>query len=166
MTPHMTTVWVGLGSNLGDPKVQLDQAVDALRLLACGPQDTFLVSPYYASKPQGPQDQPDFMNAVVCLQTDLDAQALLEALQSIECRQGKIKRRHWGEREIDLDLLLYGQQTFNFPHLVVPHPFLTQRDFVLLPLLAISPDACLPTGVALSSFVAGLGQTFVYPIIE
>ena len=106
----------------------------------------------------GPQDQPDFVNAVALLHTSLNAMPLLERLQSIEQQQGKIFKRHWGERTIDLDLLLYGGANINTPQLTIPHPQLTQRNFVILPLLEIAPQLCLPNGMKLSEVALGLSS--------
>ncbi|RMG32607.1 MAG: 2-amino-4-hydroxy-6-hydroxymethyldihydropteridine diphosphokinase [Gammaproteobacteria bacterium] len=134
--------YVGVGSNLGDPKQQMTRALQALqhlpdsRLLAC--------SSLYRSAPMGPADQPDYLNAVAMIQTALAPLALLDALQAIEQRQGRVRERRWGPRTIDLDLLLYGDRQIDLPRLQVPHPGIGQRAFVLAPLLEVAGDICIP----------------------
>jgi len=135
-------VYIGLGSNLNEPYQQIKTAIVALDTL---PENSVIVSSgYYSSKPMGPNDQPDFVNAVVKMETALSPQALLLACQQIELQQGRIKTRHWGERSIDLDILLYAQQQLEGDNLSVPHPGICARDFVYLPLLEIAPDIVLP----------------------
>lgn len=131
----MVPTFIGLGSNLSDPEWQLHQALQALRAL---PNSRFLAcSSFYRSKPLGPQDQPDFINAVAALETDLPAQMLLDQLQQIEQQQGRVRKRHWGERTLDLDILLYGRQKREDSRLSLPHPQMGQRSFVMLPLLEL-----------------------------
>ena len=136
--------FVGLGSNLADPATQLARAVAELASLPA----TRLVaqSPFYASQPVGPQDQPDFVNGAVWLRTSLSPHALLDRLQAIEQAHGRVRLRRWGPRTLDLDLLLYGNQTLHDPRLTVPHRELPNRDFVLQPLLDLAPDLTLPDG--------------------
>ena len=146
MTLELThkTAYIGLGSNLEEPVKKLQQS---LALLDSEATQLRAVSTFYVSKPQGPQDQPDYVNAVAKIETQLLPEALLIYLQQIEQQLGKVKKRHWGERCIDLDLLLYGdetpvgfkEQSLNLPHLQLPHPMMTQRDFVLLPLQELAP---------------------------
>lgn len=131
----MVPTFIGLGSNLADPEWQLHQALQALRAL---PNSRFLAcSSFYRSKPLGPQDQPDFINAVAALETNLPAQILLDQLQQIEQQQGRVRKRHWGERTLDLDILLYGRQKREDSRLSLPHPQMGQRSFVMLPLLEL-----------------------------
>lgn len=141
-------VVIGLGSNLNDPRAQVTAALQALRDLP----DTGLIghSDLYGSAPVGPQDQPDYINAVALLETGLDPLALLDALQGLEQAAGRERRRHWGERTLDLDLLLWGEATIRLPRLVVPHPEMTHRAFVLRPLLDRLPDCRLPDGTPLA----------------
>ncbi|WP_417546863.1 2-amino-4-hydroxy-6-hydroxymethyldihydropteridine diphosphokinase [Marinobacter segnicrescens] len=136
--------WIGLGSNLEDPLEQLARAVTGLATLP----DTTLAgqSAFYRSRPVGPQDQPDFINAVVLLETALSPETLLDHLQQLEQAHGRVRLRHWGPRTLDLDLLLYGSETISTPRLTVPHPRLAERDFVLRPMLDIDPEAALPDG--------------------
>lgn len=149
----MTPALIGLGANIEDPARQLQLAVNALDELA----DSTVVacSPVYRSKPMGPQDQPDFLNACVELRTTLSPAALLTALQAIEAAQGRERRRHWGERSIDLDLLLHGRETMNTDSLTLPHPGIIARDFVLRPLIDLMGEhAMLPSGERLGALLA------------
>lgn len=152
-------VAIGLGSNLNRPHEQLDQACLTIQALAdCR---WLCCSDYRVSAPQGPQDQPDFVNAVCLIETALSPTALLQQLQAIEQKQGRVKKRHWGERNIDLDILLYGDVSLDTEQLQIPHPYMTQRDFVLLPLLQVWPEARLPSGEALASFIQNLDERFI-----
>lgn len=136
--------YIGLGSNLEQPAAQLAKAVSELAGL---PKTTLVAqSPFYASRPVGPQDQPDFVNGAVHLRTDLSAHELLDYLQAIEQAHGRERLRHWGPRTLDLDLLLFGQTTLNDARLTVPHAELANRDFVLQPLLDLAPELALPDG--------------------
>lgn len=158
----MVDAFIGIGSNLQNPVDQVKKAISALESL---PDSRLVsVSSLYASKPQGPQDQPDFVNAVARLETGLSASNLLCALQSIEKKQGKVKKRHWGERLIDLDILLYDAVTIDTPELVIPHPELTNRDFVLLPLAELIED--LPIFGRVATLIEALEETFVFPMTE
>lgn len=141
----MTVVaYVGLGSNLQDPTAQLARAVMELARL---PETTLQAqSPFYASRPVGPQDQPDFVNGAVALSTKLPALQLLDHLQAIEQAHGRERKQHWGPRTLDLDILLYGQEAITHERLTVPHPELPNRDFVLQPLLDLAPELALPDG--------------------
>lgn len=148
----MTDAFIGLGSNLGDSVALLNEARAALALL---PQTRLTgISPLYRSAPVGPQDQPDFLNAVARVDTRLDPSSLLVALQQIEQRAGRVRLRHWGERTLDLDILLYGNERIDLPNLQVPHPRLHQRAFVLKPLLDIAAQISLPDGTALAPYCA------------
>lgn len=148
----MTAAYIGLGSNLADPAAQLARALSALASLP----DTRLVaqSPFYRSKPVGPQDQPDFVNGAALLDTRLEPLALLDHLQAIEQAHGRQRLKHWGPRTLDLDLLLYGTHTLQDERLTVPHPELANRDFVLQPLLDLTPDLALPDGRTIASLRA------------
>lgn len=138
----MTAAYIGLGSNQNDPYQQICTAIKSLN----GIPGSRLVntSSIYASKPVGPQDQPDYLNAVAILETGLSAHDLLSALQSIENRQGRKRTRRWGPRNIDLDILLYDDQIINTGELVVPHPEMHRRGFVLVPLVELSPQIKIP----------------------
>lgn len=152
-------IYIGLGSNLSNPEQQVLKALNSLKTLPA----TKLVahSQLYFSRPQGPQDQPDFVNAVALLQTQLNPIELLECLQALEKSQGKVKKRHWGERLIDLDILLYGNQSIQTERLVIPHPFMTERDFVLLPLAEISPNLVLPDHSKIKDLILALPEGFI-----
>ena len=135
-------VYVGVGSNLDDPVKQVLAAKQALQELPETELTRF--STLYASSPMGPQDQPDYVNAVALLKTTLSAHQLLEQLQAIETRQGRVRKQHWGARTLDLDILLYGDQQIDTVDLVIPHAGLTQRAFVLHPLHEIAPELDIP----------------------
>ncbi|MEA3302718.1 MAG: 2-amino-4-hydroxy-6-hydroxymethyldihydropteridine diphosphokinase [Pseudomonadota bacterium] len=138
----MASAYIGLGSNLDNPRQQLKNALAELQLLE---QATLLTaSSLYCSPPMGPADQPDYINAVAQIETMLQPLQLLEALQRIEQAHHRIRKRRWGERTLDLDLLLYDDLELLTPRLQIPHPGITQRAFVLLPLLEIAPQAVIP----------------------
>lgn len=144
----MTTVYIGLGANVDGP---IEQIHIALRTLKALPETQLIrCSSLYGSAPLGPEDQPDYVNAVAELETTLAPLDLLDALQAIEKIQGRIKHRHWGERCIDLDILLYGNETLNSERLNLPHHEMANRSFVVTPLLEIAPDLTLPDGQRLS----------------
>lgn len=144
----MTDAFIGLGSNLKQPAAQLARAVSALATLP----ETVLVaqSPFYASRPVGPQDQPDFVNGAVWLRTSLQPHQLLDKLQSIEQKHGRERLRHWGPRTLDLDILLFGDQVLDDERLTVPHRELPNRDFALQPLLDLKADLTLPDGTPIA----------------
>lgn len=141
-TDKTRIAYIGLGSNLEQPYQQIKNAIIALNNLAGTKVKTD--SGYYKSRPMGPEDQPDYVNAVVELETVIGVIKLLEHCQLIEKQQGRIKTRHWGERTIDLDILLYDDRQIKTQGLCVPHPGICQRDFVYLPLLKIKPDIKIP----------------------
>ena len=139
----MEQVYVGLGSNLADPRAQVERASRAL----AGLPKTRLVqrSRLYRSAPWGRADQPEFVNAVVALQTELTPRELLEALLKIERAAGRARdATRWGPRVLDLDILVFGDRMIDEPGLHVPHPHLHERAFVLLPLAEIAPDLIVP----------------------
>ncbi len=137
----MTTVYIALGSNLDNPLNQLKQAVEKLKKFT-----NFAISPFYGSKPVGPQDQPDYVNAVARFETDLSAEALLDKLQQFEQEQGRVRLRRWGERTLDLDIILYGNEQIQTERLTVPHIEMQNREFVIVPLYDLAPDLVLPSG--------------------
>ena len=134
----MKRCFIGLGSNLGDSQQILKDAVIALADLG-----KVKVSRLYASPPMGPQDQPDYLNAVVELHTELAPLALLDQLQRIENESGRVRLRRWGERTLDLDLLFYADEKIHNERLTVPHIGIAERDFVVLPLLDLATDLTL-----------------------
>ncbi|PAV27544.1 2-amino-4-hydroxy-6-hydroxymethyldihydropteridine diphosphokinase [Tamilnaduibacter salinus] len=126
------------------------QLAGAMAALASLPETHLIAqSPFYASRPVGPQDQPDFVNGAAALETRLSAEALLDRLQSIEQDHARERLEHWGPRTLDLDLLLFGDQCIRTDRLTVPHAELPNRDFVLQPLLDIDRDLTLPDGTAI-----------------
>ncbi len=145
----MIRCYIGLGSNLNDPVAQIRAALLALAAL---PQCRLVASSsLYRSAPVGPQDQPDFINAVALLETELAPEHLLDQLQAQEQQQGRVRKRHWGERTLDLDLLLYGDRVLSTDRLVVPHKELPLRSFVVIPLLEITANLSLPDGTILAN---------------
>ncbi|SUD89813.1 2-amino-4-hydroxy-6-hydroxymethyldihydropteridine diphosphokinase [Psychrobacter phenylpyruvicus] len=133
--------YLGLGGNitneLGSPSQHIHNAIQSLQ---AHPKVTQVkASSLYASKPMGPQDQPDFINAVVEIETTLEPHDLLSLCQQLEQQAQRVRLRHWGERSLDVDVLLYGDEQINSPTLIVPHPGITQRNFVLIPLAELNP---------------------------
>lgn len=126
--------YIGLGSNLGDSQEILKEAIEKLQSLG-----QVRVSKLYQSPPMGPQDQPNYFNAVAELVTELEPLALLDELQRFENESGRVRLRRWGERTLDLDLLLYGQENIQNERLTVPHVGILERDFVVIPLLDLNP---------------------------
>lgn len=155
----MAIVYLGFGSNLQAPRRQLSRA---LRALAKFPQTTLCSqSRIYRSKPVGVRAQPHYLNMVVMLKTTLSPQQLLKHCQTIEQQQKRLRKKIWGARTIDIDILLYGQQIIQLPYLQIPHPQLLHRDFVWMPLLEISPQLCLPNGQALSDCIVKIEPSIV-----
>ncbi|MEM9345997.1 MAG: 2-amino-4-hydroxy-6-hydroxymethyldihydropteridine diphosphokinase [Planctomycetota bacterium] len=141
----MANAYLGLGSNRGDRQAYLDAGIDALRSLP----DTVLasVSPIYETPPMGPQDQGPYFNMAAQLDCKRDPDWLIGELQRIELelgRESREKRRHWGPREIDIDLLLYDDHVKDSSRLTLPHPGMHERWFVLKPLADIAPEAAHP----------------------
>ncbi|WP_208949983.1 2-amino-4-hydroxy-6-hydroxymethyldihydropteridine diphosphokinase [Rahnella sp. ChDrAdgB13] len=146
----MIRVYLALGSNLSRP---LDQVNCALEALAHLPRTRFVaVSPFYRSKPLGPQDQPDYLNAVVSLDTLLPPEELLDCTQAIEQNQGRVRKaERWGPRTLDLDMLCYGDRVIDTERLTVPHYHMKNREFMLYPLADLAPDLVFPDGETLQS---------------
>ncbi len=135
-------VFIALGANIAQPAKQIRRAVALICLL---PQTRLVkTSSFYCTAPVGYADQPDFINAVVELRTSLSAEELLESLLAIESALGRERTIPNGPRTIDLDLILYGEQTIEEKELVVPHPRMHERAFVLIPLTEIAPDVIIP----------------------
>ncbi|WP_159817689.1 2-amino-4-hydroxy-6-hydroxymethyldihydropteridine diphosphokinase [Colwellia sp. 20A7] len=145
MTTPSTIAYIGLGSNLSEPIEQVKNAIKAIENIT---RSTVIsVSSLYLSKPMGPQDQDDYINAVLCLETSLSAIELLDALQTIENEFGRVRKENrWGARILDLDIILFGNQVINSERLIIPHYGMTEREFVLIPLAEISPLLQLPNG--------------------
>lgn len=137
------TAFIGIGANLDDPASQVRRALEALRGLPCS--RLIRASALYRNPPMGPRDQPDYVNAVCALETRLPPEDLLQALQSLEARQGRRREgERWGPRTLDLDILLYGERVQETPYLTLPHPGIAQRAFVLHPLAEIAPELEIP----------------------
>ena len=150
--------YIGIGSNLAQPTQQVENAVSALKAIPA--TQLLCVSPWYGSTPVGgPSEQPDYINGAACLQTRLSPHKLLDALQAIEQQQGRKRHTRWGARTLDLDLLLYGDQTIHDSRLTTPHPRLETRHFVLAPLADIAPTLMLPNGCSVASLLANLGAS-------
>lgn len=139
----LTLCVIGLGGNLDCPAERVSRA---RHRLASSPElQEVAFSSLYRSRPMGPQDQPDYVNAVMALETMLPPLELLDLLQAIEQEEGRVRLgERWGPRTLDLDLLLYGDQQIDHPRLRVPHPGLALREFVLHPLAEILPELIVP----------------------
>ncbi|RKZ70455.1 MAG: 2-amino-4-hydroxy-6-hydroxymethyldihydropteridine diphosphokinase [Gammaproteobacteria bacterium] len=147
----MIKVYIGLGSNLDDPQSQLKKAIIAMEMVPS--TSVAKTSSFYRSKPVGPQDQPNYVNAVVELDTELSASVLLDYLQAIENDQGRERKVKWGARTLDLDILLFGDEIINDDRLQIPHVEMQNRGFVLLPLNEIFPDCIIPGVGSVSSLL-------------
>lgn len=149
--------YIGLGSNLGESKDTLSSALHALNR-----RDdirNMTVSSLYQSKPHGPQDQPDYINAVANFETQLDAEPLLDVLQSIETQYGRVRTgKRWVARTLDLDILLFAEQEINTDRLQVPHPWMKSREFVLYPLFELVPELYFPDGSSLKESLASVSD--------
>ncbi len=157
-TAHWWPAYIGIGSNLESPAEQVRQAIGALRQLP----DSLLVheSGLYRSAPMGPQDQPDFINAVVSLLTQLDAAKLLSGLHDIEEKHGRERNaEQWGPRTLDLDLLAFGNQISDSEKLKLPHPRIAERNFVLLPWNEITPQYRVPGLASVADLAAKVSTT-------
>ena len=146
----MTLAYIAIGSNLASPLEQVNAAVNALAEIS--------VSSFYRTPPLGPQDQPDYLNAAVALETSLAPEALLDHTQRIELQQGRTRKaERWGPRTLDLDIMLFGNEVINTPRLTVPHYDMQNRGFMLWPLFEIAPELRFPDGPALRDVLANLG---------
>lgn len=153
----MTLAYIAIGSNLASPLEQVNAAVQALGEI---PQSRIVaVSSFYRTPPLGPQDQPDYLNAAVVLDTALDAETLLDNTQRIELQQGRVRKaERWGPRTLDLDLMLFGNEIINTERLTVPHYDMKNRGFMLWPLFEIAPELSFPDGITLSSLLNTLSS--------
>lgn len=155
----MALVYIGLGANLDQPQQQLEQALHELAQLPS--VELIAHSSLYHSKPVGPQDQPDYINAAALLETALEPLVLLDALQQLEQDHGRIRKRHWGERTLDLDILLIDDLVIDSERLQVPHPHAKQRSFVLTPLLEINPELTFPDGTVVEQLLTELDNDLI-----
>ena len=153
MTPR-ADIFLGIGGNLGDRRETMRSAVQQVRSVL----DEVRVSSLYESDAWGVTDQPDFLNAVVRGKTSLAPLELLDALQAIENQLGRVREQHWGPRAIDIDILLYGSQKIDEPRLTIPHPYMTQRGFVLRPLADLAAGLTLPDGSLVGELLTTVSQ--------
>lgn len=157
----MALVYIGLGSNLDNP---LAQVCGALEELAEIPQSRLIAnSRLYQSKAIGPE-QDDFINAAALIDTALDPIALLDQLQKIEQHHQRQRFQHWGPRTLDLDILLYDLEVIHLERLIVPHAYLTQRAFVIYPLLDIDPELVLPDGRYIKDCLVNCSGQEIHPL--
>jgi 2-amino-4-hydroxy-6-hydroxymethyldihydropteridine diphosphokinase len=134
----LTRAYLALGSNLGDREELLQQAVDRL---AAHPEITVVaVSPVYETSPVGGPEQPDYLNAVVAVETAASPRRLLAVAQQLEAAAGRVRGARWGPRTLDVDILLVGEERVDEPDLVVPHPRMWERAFVTVPLADLAPS--------------------------
>ncbi|MBU4681847.1 2-amino-4-hydroxy-6-hydroxymethyldihydropteridine diphosphokinase [Cedecea davisae] len=153
----MTLAYIALGSNQASPLEQVSSALDALA--AIPHSRVVATSSFYRTPPLGPQDQPDYLNAAVVLETDLPAEALLDRTQRIELEHGRVrKEERWGPRTLDLDIMLFGSEVIHTERLTVPHYDMKNRAFMLVPLLEIAPDCRFPDGQAVAEILANLSR--------
>lgn len=151
------TAYIGLGSNLSDPRAQVIDAAKAIGDISAS--NVIALSSLYLSKPMGPQDQDDYINAVIALETSLSALELLDALQGIENSAGRVRKdNRWGARILDCDILLYGNESIRNERLTVPHYGMKLREFVLLPLAEIAPSLRLPDGSSISELASEISS--------
>ena len=148
----MTLAYIAIGSNLASPLEQVNAAVQALGEI---PQSRLVqVSAFYRTPPLGPQDQPDYLNAAVVLETSLDAETLLDNTQRIELQQGRQRKaERWGPRTLDLDIMLFGDEVINTDRLTVPHYDMKNRGFMLWPLWEVAPELTFPNGESLQAIL-------------
>ena len=143
---------IALGSNIGDPKENLDLAIALLRETS----EVIAVSNFYVTKPVGFTEQPDFTNAVCIIETELPALELLNMLHGIEKAMGRVRDIKWGPRTIDLDIIQFGSVLSSAEELTLPHPRAHERKFVLEPWYEIDPDAILLTHGKISELLSKL----------
>jgi 2-amino-4-hydroxy-6-hydroxymethyldihydropteridine diphosphokinase len=157
--------YVGLGSNLSGPEAQVRGA--AQRLASLPRSRLVLLSRLFGSRPLGPAGQPDYVNAAAGILTELTAVELLRELQVLEAQAGRpAVRDHWGPRVIDLDLLIFGTEQSTAPDLVLPHPGVVERNFVLYPLADIAPDLEVPGRGRVRELLARVPADGIWPLRE
>ena len=160
----MTRVYLSLGSNMGDRQGYLQKAVKTLNDLP--ETEVKAVSSYYETAAWGLTDQADFLNLALALETKLPAETLLRSCQQIEKDLDRVRHEHWGPRTVDIDILLYGQEIWETEHLKVPHPYMSQRAFVLVPLVEIADDLVDPkTGQAYKNYLSQLDTNDVHKFV-
>ncbi|NIY47998.1 2-amino-4-hydroxy-6-hydroxymethyldihydropteridine diphosphokinase [Cedecea colo] len=153
----MTLAYIALGSNQASP---LEQVASALNAIAAIPHSRVVAtSSFYRTPPLGPQDQPDYLNAAVALETALSPEALLDHTQRIELEQGRVRKaERWGPRTLDLDIMLFGDLILSTPRLTVPHYDMRNRAFMLVPLSEIAPDCTFPDGQRVADVLEKLSR--------
>lgn len=160
----MIQCYIALGSNLENPLQQVCTAVSEIDQMPL--TQRVASSPWYQSTAIGPAGQPDYINGVAEILTELTPPALLSELQRIENRHHRIRAERWGARTLDLDIILYGDKTIDLPQLTIPHPRMMERNFVLYPLADIAPEVLLPSGNTASDelrTVSNIGLRLVDP---
>lgn len=165
-SPQTVSAYIGLGSNLEQPLAHIEQA--ALALNNIPKTQLTSLSPLYQSQAIGPGEQPDYINAVAAIKTTLLPLELLHALQAIENQQGRKRGPvRWVARTLDLDLLLYGNLTLDTPELSIPHPRMTERNFVLFPLrdlaLSLERHITLPSGETITQLAEQCSTAGIQP---
>lgn len=160
----MARAFLSLGSNLGDRASTLEAALRDLE--ASGDVRILRRSSLYETAPVGKTDQPEFYNLVAEVETALDPAALLERCQAVERALGRVRTERWGPRTVDVDILLYGAETVRTARLIVPHPELLRRRFVLEPLLEIAPEAALPDGTPVAPHLARVAEQAVRRLVR
>ncbi|UDN36858.1 2-amino-4-hydroxy-6-hydroxymethyldihydropteridine diphosphokinase [Proteus sp. NMG38-2] len=154
MSKQTKRVYIILGSNLNSPEDQVNSAIKAISEI---PQTTLIAqSSWYRTRPMGPQDQPDFLNVAVAVDTTLAPETLLDNTQAIELAQGRVRKEgnRWGPRTLDLDIMLFGDDVIQTERLTVPHYGLKVREFMLYPLAELAPDLRFPDGELLAARLA------------
>ena len=150
--------FIALGSNLHNPVQQILQGLSELKQL---PHTQLAkISRLYQSAPMGPQNQDNFINGVASIITRLSPEELLSRLQQVEQQHDRKKTQIWGPRTLDLDILLYGDKIITTPHLIIPHPGIAKRSFVLYPLQEIAPKLTLPDGRRIQDLIDNLEETY------
>lgn len=159
----MALCFIGLGANLHDPVSTVLKAIEEIKQL---PQSIFVKhSKVYSSKPMGPANQPDYVNAVIAIETQLTAHQVFDYTCEIEQLHGRIRNgEHWGPRTLDLDILLFDNQIINDEKLIVPHYGLKEREFVIYPLLDIDPALRLPCGTKVKSLTEKIPLNGMSPL--
>ena len=160
----MIRCYVAIGSNLGDPRATVDEAIDELAAL----RGSILraMSSLYRTAPVGLKQQPDFINAVVTLDTRLSANDLLAELLAVEARFGRVRSIPNAPRTLDLDLLLYGDLVCADEHLTLPHPRMHQRAFVLVPLAEVAPGLVIPGHGSVDALLANCADQRIHPLLR
>ena len=153
MQPERRRVYIAIGSNLASPLEQVNAAIQAIGEI---PDSRIMaVSSFYRTPPLGPQDQPDYLNAAVALETTLAPEALLDHTRRIELQQGRVRKaERWGPRTLDLDIMLFGDEVINTERLTVPHYDMKNRGFMLWPLVEIAPELLFPGNTPLRTYLA------------